>query len=88
MPKFRGNKQYSEFFKTRGIDVDQYTVTLSHGKDSHHLKFIHGEGKYNDAWKTWIDGNPNATREEVFQQAGKMMDEYGLSGIRIHQYRK
>nr|WP_286086034.1 DUF2380 domain-containing protein [Brevibacillus sp. NSP2.1] len=87
-PKFRGNDKYAKFFKEKGINVDDFTVTLAHGKDSHHLKFIHGQGKWNETWKAWIDANPNATAKEIFQQAGKMMDEYGLSGIRIHPYKK
>jgi intein/homing endonuclease len=88
MPKFRGNDKYSSFFTKRGINVDNFTVTLSHGKDSHHLKFIHGQGKWNEKWKEWIDDHPNATVNEVYQKAGKMMYEYGLSGIRIHPYGK
>jgi hypothetical protein len=50
MPKFRGNTKYSSYFSDRGINVDDFTVTLLHGKASHHLKFIHGQGKWNDTF--------------------------------------
>ncbi len=89
IPKFRGNsKKYADFIASRGIDVDDFTVTVVHGKASHHLKFIHGKGQWNQKWMEWIDNNPNATAKEIYQFAGKMMDEYGLSGLKIHPYGK
>jgi hypothetical protein len=39
------------------------------------------------AWKRWIDASPGATTKEVYQQAGRMMDEYGLSGLPLVPYR-
>lgn len=74
--------------KERGIDADQYTVLVQHGKASHHLKFLHGQGKWNDKWKQWIDANPDATAKDIFQFAGKMMDEFGLGGMSITPYSK
>jgi hypothetical protein len=89
IPAFRGkSKAYADFIKARGIDVDQFTVTLAHGKASHHLKFVHGQGKWNQRWMDWIDANPDATAKDIFQFAGKMMDEFGLSGLKIHPYGK
>ena len=87
IPKFRGKSApYADFIKARGINVDDFTVTLSHGKASHHLKFIHGQGKWNQKWMKWIDANPNATAKDIFQFTGKMMDDFGLSGLNIHPY--
>ncbi|CAM5223544.1 hypothetical protein UACE39S_01036 [Ureibacillus acetophenoni] len=89
IPAFRGkSKNYADFIKNRGIDVDNFTVTIAHGKDSHHLKFLHGQGKWNQKWMDWIDSHPNATAKDIYQFAGKMMDEYGLTGLKIHHYRK
>ena len=89
IPKFRGNSsRYADFISQRGINVDDYTVTIAHGVASQHLKFIHGEGKWNQKWMDWIDGNPGATAKDVYQFAGKMMDEHGLSGLSIHAYGK
>ncbi len=89
IPKFRGkSKKYADFIASRAIDVDKFTVTLVHGKASHHLKFIHGQGKWNKKWMDWIDNNPDATAKDIYQFAGKMMDEFGLSRLNIHPYRK
>jgi RHS repeat-associated protein len=89
IPAFRGKSaKYARFIKKRGINVDNFTVTLSHGKNSHHLKFIHGQGKWNQRWMDWIDANPNATAKDIYQFAGRMMDQYGLSSVKIHPYKK
>jgi hypothetical protein len=45
-------------------------------------------GRWNRRWAKWIDANPNATAKDVFQQLGKMMDEYGLAVYRVHPYKK
>jgi len=54
---------------------------------------VHGKGnmgqmpgKWNDIWEAWIDANPRATAEDIYRQAGKMMDDFGLSGLEIHPY--
>ena len=36
----------------------------------------------------FIDNNPNATAKDIFQFAGKMMDEYGLNNLPIHPYHR
>lgn len=38
-------------------------------------------------WKQWIDANPNASTKEVYQQAGRMMDEYGINNLPLVPYR-
>ena len=87
IPKFRGkSKPYADFISERGIDVDQYTITVSAGKGGMHMNTIHGKAKWNQRWMDWIDNNPNATAKDIYQFAGQMMDEYGLSGFKIHPY--
>ena len=87
IPKFRGkSKPYADFISERGIDVDQYTITVSAGKEGMHMNSIHGSAKWNQRWMEWIDNNPNATAKDIYQFAGQMMDEYGLSGYEIHPY--
>ena len=89
IPAFRGkSKKYADFIKKLGIDVNQFTITISGGKGGMHMNFIHGKGKWNQKWMDFIDNNPNATAKDVFQFAGKMMDDYGLSGLTIHPYRE
>ena len=54
---------------------------------------IHGRGdatmsgRYNDRWAEFISANPDAEQKDIVQFAGKLMDEYGLSGRPIVPYR-
>ena len=87
--KFRGgsagSQKYRDFFSKHGIDVDRYAVEIP---ETVHRKFIHTAGKnWTTRWKEWIDLNPNATTTEVYQFAGQLMDEYGLSALPIVPYR-
>ncbi len=87
--KFRGkspaSQKYRDFFKKHGIEVDKWTVEIP---EEMHKKWIHGAGRnWTTAWKRWIDANPGATTKEVYQQAGRMMDDYGLSGLPMTPYR-
>ncbi len=89
IPAFRGkSKPYADFIKQRGINVDDFTITVSSGKGGQHMNFIHGKGKWNQKWMGFIDNNPNATAKDIYQFTGKMMDDYGLSGYPIHSYKK
>jgi hypothetical protein len=84
-------RQFEGFFAKVGIDIDDYTVTL--GQTSH-LQGIHGNGlgdmpgAWNSQWASFIQQNPGATATQVYQQAGQMMDRYGISDLPIHPYRQ
>jgi RHS repeat-associated protein len=85
---FRGSSPksqvYRDFFKKHGIDIDSHTVEISEG--THAL--LHRAGNnWTSRWKAWIDANPNATTKEVYQFAGKLMDEYGINHVPIVPYR-
>jgi hypothetical protein len=85
---FRGGSQssqkYRDFFRKHGIKVDEHTVFVSEKK---HLE-IHAAGNnWTTRWKKWIDDNPNATTKDVYQQAGKMMDDYGINDRSIVPYK-
>ena len=89
IPKFRGkSKKYADFISALGINVDEYTITVSGGKGGMHMNLLHGKGGWNQKWMKFIDENSNATINDIFQFAGKMMDEYGLNGYKIHPYGK
>ena len=60
--------------------------TVNAGKGGMHMNIIHGKGGWNQKWMDFIDNNPNATSKDIYQFAGKMMDDYGLSGYTIHPY--
>ncbi|MDX2111241.1 MAG: RHS repeat-associated core domain-containing protein [Verrucomicrobiota bacterium] len=86
-------RQFEKFFKSRGITIDDFTVSVDHNVT--HLKAIHGTGnmgqmpgRWNQIWGDWIKANPNATSKEIFQQAGQMMDDFGIGHLKIHPYRK
>lgn len=86
--KFRGNspgsQKYRDFFAKHGINVDMYAVEIPVELHKH----LHRAGNnWTTRWKEWIDANPNATTKEVYQFAGKLMDEYGLSRLPIVPYR-
>ena len=36
-------KPYADFISARGIDVDQYTITVDAGKGGMHMNIIHGK---------------------------------------------
>jgi hypothetical protein len=82
-------QQFRGFFSKLGINVDEYTVTVS---ESTHLQGIHGSGigtlpgRWNQQWATWIEANPGAAAKDVYQQLGRMMDDFGLSVKGIHPY--
>ena len=86
-------QQQREFFSVRGIDIDQHTVTINH--NTTHLRGVHGSGlpnqgmpgRWNQRWGEFIEANPNASAKDVYQFAGSLMDEYGLSGLPIHPYK-
>ncbi|MCF0125395.1 MAG: hypothetical protein HUJ68_06520 [Clostridia bacterium] len=72
---------------TKHLDyVDQFTVTIPSGKGGMHMNFIHAKGKWNQKCMNFIYTTPDATAKDVFQFAGQMMDDYGLSGLSIHPY--
>ena len=80
---------FRDFFSGRGISIDDFTVPLSRGR---HLRSVHGRGdvitpgRYNARWSEFIEANPNASTKEIYQFAGRLMDEYGLSNLPIGPY--
>ena len=85
-------RQFQKFFKSNGVNIDDFTVTVDHNVT--HLKGIHGKGnlgqmpgKWNKAWADFIRNNPNASQKQIFQQAGKMMDEFGIGHLPIHKFK-
>lgn len=100
LPKLPGSKiadhhifpqKYRPIFKKLGIDIDKYTVSLG---NTTHLRGIHGKGNagmpggWNERWKEFFAKKLNPTAKEVYQFAGKLMDEYGINKEILHAYRK
>jgi RHS repeat-associated protein len=88
-------RAFRDWFTQRGIDIDLYTVELSRGT---HLAGVHGQGgfvgpsdvalpgQWNPLWQAFKDANPGATAKEIYQFAGQLMDQFGLSGLPIVPY--
>ncbi|SMH38156.1 RHS repeat-associated core domain-containing protein [Rathayibacter oskolensis] len=68
-----------KWFASKGIAIDEYTLKID--RETH--KVIHGKGKHLEdfrrSFQTWIDAHRGASEQEIFAQAGRLMDEYGLS---------
>jgi len=78
------SQKYRDFFKKHNINVDEHTVSMPEMLQ----RQVHSAGNnWTTILKRWIDAHPNATTKEVYQQAGKMMDDFGLSSYRIIPYR-
>lgn|GEM_PF-2372306 len=86
------SQQFRNLFKSKGINIDDFTVSIP--QNTTHLKGIHGKGfnnlpgQWNSKWSEFIKNNPNATAKDFYQYAGKLMDEYGLSDLPIHPWGK
>ena len=89
---FRGSspqsQKYREFFDKLGLKSnirDRYTVEMP---ASFHRNWIHAKGRnWTTRWKQWIDNNPNANLQDVYHQAGVMMEEAGISHLPLVPYR-
>ena len=85
-----------EWFTDKGIDIDQFTIPLERHT---HLSGVHGrggfvgpgnvilQGNWNKKWDEFIEAKPRATKEEIYQYAGKLLDEYGLNKLLIVPYK-
>lgn len=84
-------RQFERFFETKGINIDDFTVTL--GTPSSHLRGIHGSGLgnmpggWNQRWAEFIKSNPNASQVDLYKFGGSLMDEFNINHIPIHPYK-
>jgi hypothetical protein len=84
-------RQFRNLFSQRGINIDDYTITVEHQVT--HLRGIHGCGnmgqfpeRWNQRWQEFIDNNPNATAKDIYDFGGRLMDEFGLGHLPIHPF--
>jgi hypothetical protein len=75
-------RQLRKWFRSRGIDIDRYTVRLS--ADEH--RWIHNEYRWNELWKDFRLKNPNASVEEILAQMRALQKQVGLEGLEIVPY--
>jgi len=84
-------QQFRKFFEAKGINIDEYTVSVGQVT---HLKGLHGKGNaglpggWNKKWRSFIEENPSVSREDIYKFAGRLMDEYKLNDLQIHGYKQ
>jgi RHS repeat-associated protein len=88
-------QQFGDFFSNAGVKIHDFTVAL---EQTTHLSGVHGEGGFvgpggvtmpggwNALWDAFIRANPMASAKEIYQYAGDLMDQFGLSGLPIVPY--
>ena len=74
-------QEYRDWFAERGIDVDDFTVNLSEGDHS----ALHTM-KWNEEWEKFIDANPGATPDDVWNKMDDMMKKYKIDDLPIEPY--
>jgi hypothetical protein len=84
-------RQFKDFFSKRGINIDDFTITVE--ERFTHLRGIHGRGndgqfpgQWNQRWQEFIDNNPEATAKDIYNFAGSLLDEFNLGHLPIHPH--
>jgi RHS repeat-associated protein len=69
-------ERFSDFFKRAGIDIDKWTVKI----DEHFHKELHGKGGgvWNERWRQFMDEQPNASANEIYEFGAELIDEFEL----------
>jgi RHS repeat-associated protein len=83
-------QQYKQWFSSKGINVDDYTIPIS-GKT--HLQGVHGNGignlpgRWNQSWAEFIRANPNASPSQVFKFGEDLLYRFGFEHLKYAPYR-
>jgi RHS repeat-associated protein len=83
---FPQEKCFEKYWRKAHIDIDEHTIYI---EQATHLRGMHGKGmgkmpgRWNPRWKTFFREHPDASPVQIYQQAGNMMDEFGLSDYEI-----
>jgi hypothetical protein len=79
------SQKYIDFFKKHGIKVDDYCIRIP---ETTHKLIIHGKGNdWTKEWKQFIDANPQASTNDVYQFGGMLMEKYKVSHLPIIKYK-
>jgi RHS repeat-associated protein len=72
-------KQFRDFFRKRGLDIEKYKIPLPDVKHTKKPHGIHtGPDNWNRRWKDWIEQNPNAKKCDVLKFLKKLRKEFGI----------
>lgn len=87
---------FTKQFEAVNESIDEYTVYLSEGE--HQAVHKRGQGAnvkgkqepdlkgWNQEWKDFRAANENATPQQIFEEAGRLMDKYKISDADIARY--
>lgn len=64
-------QEHRGWFSSKGINIDDYAAVINQGEH----EAIHIAG-YNKEWGAFIKANPNASEQEIFEFAGKLMEKF------------
>jgi len=82
-------QRFRPYFASKGIDIDKFTIAVDDTVPGLHKQLHRATGvaspgvrggMWNYEWKQWIDAHPNATKDEIFRQAAKLIVQYGIYG--------
>jgi hypothetical protein len=83
-------KSFQRYWNRAHIDINKYTIQI---EQTTHLRGVHGRGmgkmpgRWNQRWTAFFRRHPNANAKQIYQQAGNMMDELGLSDYEIKHFK-
>jgi uncharacterized lipoprotein (TIGR02269 family) len=84
---FPQRRDLAKQFKNAGIKIHKHTLELPEAlHKACHAGGSRG-GAWNKAWEDFFKNNPNATAQDIYKQAGKMIYEFGLDGRPVVPYR-
>jgi uncharacterized lipoprotein (TIGR02269 family) len=84
---FSQARDLAEWFKKQGVNIHGFTMVIE--ETVHHRIHSGGPrrgGRWNEAWRQFMNANPNATPEEIYRHAGEMIYRFELLGPIVPYY--
>lgn len=74
--------EFARYFSRAGINIHLYTVQIPQSQHRlSHSGIGQGQGgAWNNQWRQFFRANPNATRDQIFQQANTMLLNFAMNG--------
>jgi uncharacterized lipoprotein (TIGR02269 family) len=79
-------RDLAEWFKKQGVNIHGFTMVIE--ETVHHRIHSGGPrgGLWNEAWRTFMRANPNATPGEIYRHAGELIYRFELLGPIVPYY--
>jgi RHS repeat-associated protein len=73
-------ERFRKFFDRAGLDIEDFKIPLDQARHRLNPGGVHTNsgGNWNRVWDTFFKANPNATRDEILQQLGRMRADFGI----------